>query len=128
MFYDNFRLNNRNYTLANQDYSHVAIERMLETAEKKLKFTFKDLIIEGHDWPGAIDWANYSSLKEAYNAMSYPEMEISEEIRSIDGYNILADEDSIVKFLNAYLSVGAGHEVCLHDVSPNKVVRFDLSH
>lgn len=128
MFYDNFRLNNRNYTLANMDFNHIRIERMLEVARNKLGFPFKELIVEDHDWPGAIHVTNYEKLKHAYETARDYDIELEDELRHIDGYVILDDEDSIVHFLNAYLSVGAGQEVDLHDVSPHKVVRFDLSH
>lgn len=128
MFYDNFRLNNRNYTLANMDFNHISIERMIEAARAKLGFPFRDLIVEGHDWPGAINVSYYERLREAYETARYPELELEDALRHIDGYVILDDEDNIVTLLNAYLSVGAGREVCLHDVSPHKVVRFDLSH
>lgn len=127
MFYDNFRLNKKNYTLANLDFNHIRIERMLEMAEKKLGFPFKELIVDGHDWPGAIHVANYEKLKAAYETARDYDIELEDELRYIDGYVILDDEDSIVYLLNAYLSVGAGQEVNLHDVSPNKVIRFDLS-
>lgn len=128
MFYDNFRLNNRNYTLANLDFNHISLERMIYMAEKRLGFPFKELVVEGHDWPGAIHVGNYEKLKAAYETTRYPELELEDALRHIDGYVILDDEDSIVTLLNAYLSVGAGQEVRLHDVSPNKVIRFDLSH
>lgn len=128
MFYDNYRLNNKNYTLANIDFNHIRIERMLHMAEKRLGFFFKDLVVEGHDWPGAIHVANYEKLKAAYETARTYDIDLEDELRHIDGYVILKDEDSIVALLNAYLSVGAGQEVRLHDVSPNKVIRFDLSH
>lgn len=128
MFYDNFRLNKKNYTLANVDFNHIRIERMLDMAEKKLGFPFKELVVDGHDWPGAIHVANYEKLKAAYETARNYDIDLEDEVRHIDGYVILDDEDSIVAFLNAYLSVGGGLEVRLHDVSPNKVIRFDLSH
>lgn len=128
MFYDNFRLNNRNYTLANLDFNHISIERMIEKARAKLGFPFRDLIVEGHDWPGAINVSYYERLKAAYETARNYDIDLEDKVRHIDGYVILDDEDSIVAFLNAYLSVGAGWEVCLHDVSPHKVIRFDLSH
>lgn len=128
MFYDNYRLNKKNYTLANVDFNHIRIERMLYMAENKLGFFFKDLIVDGHDWPGAINVAHYEELKTAYETARNYDIDLEDEIRHIDGYVILDDEDSVVALLNAYLSVGAGQEVRLHDVSPNKVVRFDLSH
>lgn len=128
MFYDNYRLNKKNYTLANMDFNHIRIERMLHMAENKLGFFFKDLIVDGHDWPGAINVAHYEKLKTAYETARNYDIDLEDEIRHIDGYVILKDEDSIVALLNAYLSVGAGQEVRLHDVSPNKVIRFDLSH
>lgn len=128
MFYDNYRLNNKSYTLANMDFNHIRIERMLHMAEKRLRFFFKDLVVEGHDWPGAIHVANYEKLKAAYETARTYDIDLEDELQHIDGYVILKDEDSIVALLNAYLSVGAGQEVRLHDVSPNKVIRFDLSH
>lgn len=128
MFYDNYRLNNKNYTLANMDLNHVSIERILNMAEKKLGFPFKELVVDGHDWPGAIHVANYEKLKAAYQTARDYDIDLEDELTHIDGYVILDDDDSIVSLLSAYLSVGAGYEVCMHNVSPNKVIRFDLSH
>ena len=57
MFYDNFRLNNRNYTLANVDFNHIRIERMIEMQDlrqevqraRKEAADLRETLSEGQD-------------------------------------------------------------------------------